>query len=127
MTHGNGLPLALFSWEAAFYLERRRRRVALKSHGISSAARRVRTHAEARGCGPGGIDGGPTPAADNPHVCSGKSLVSGLRAAPLPSSGHTHLAVRLTVGDPSPSPVSGLKMASPAGISTGKSAYLPGK
>lgn len=40
------------------------------------------------------------PAADNPHVCSGKSLVSGLRAAPLPSSGRTHLAVRLTVGDP---------------------------
>jgi hypothetical protein len=100
MTHGNGLPLALFSWEAAFHLERRRRRVALKSHGISSAARRVRTKAEARGCGPGGIDGGPTPAADNPHVCSGKSLVSGLRAAPLPSSGRTHLAVRSTVGDP---------------------------
>jgi hypothetical protein len=113
MTHGNGLPLALFSWEAAFHLERRRRRVALKSHGISSAARRVRTKAEARGCGPGGIDGGPTPAADNPHVCSGKSLVSGLRAAPLPSSGRTHLAVRLTVGDPSPSPVSGLKNGKP--------------
>ena len=40
------------------------------------------------------------PAADNPHICSGKSLVSGLRAVPLPSSGRTHLAVRLTVGDP---------------------------
>ena len=40
------------------------------------------------------------PAADNPHICSGKTLVSGLRAVPLPSSGHTPLAVRLTVGDP---------------------------
>jgi hypothetical protein len=40
------------------------------------------------------------PAVDNPHICSGKSLISGLRAVPLPSSGRTHLAVRLTVGDP---------------------------
>jgi len=40
-------------------------------------------------------------AADNPHICSGKSLVSGLRSVPpLPSSGRTHLAVQLTVGDP---------------------------
>jgi hypothetical protein len=38
------------------------------------------------------------PAADNPHICSGKSIVSGLRA------------VRLTVGDPASSPVSGLKI-----------------
>jgi len=40
------------------------------------------------------------PAADNPHICPGKSLVSGLCAVPLPSSGRTLLAVRLTVGDP---------------------------
>ena len=40
------------------------------------------------------------PAAGNPHICSGKTLASGLRAVPLPSSGRTPLAVRLTVGDP---------------------------
>ena len=33
---------------------------------------------------------------------------------PLPSSGRTHLTVRLTVGDPASSPVSGLDMASSA-------------
>jgi len=43
---------------------------------------------------------GLLPASDNPHICSGKSLVSELRTVPLPSSGRTHLAVRLTVGDP---------------------------
>ena len=40
------------------------------------------------------------PATDDPHICSGKTLVSGLRAVPLPSSGRTLLVVRLTVGDP---------------------------
>jgi hypothetical protein len=54
-------------------------------------------------------------AADNPHICSGKSLVSGLRAVALPSSGRTHLAVQLTVGDPAASPASGLKLASSTG------------
>jgi hypothetical protein len=43
---------------------------------------------------------GLLPAAGNPHICSGKSLVSELCAVPLPSSGRTHLAVRLAVGDP---------------------------
>ena len=61
MTHGNGLPLALFSWGVAFGLKRRRRHAALTSHGISPAARRARANAEARGCGPGGTDGGPAP------------------------------------------------------------------
>jgi hypothetical protein len=65
------------------------------------------------------------PAADDPHTCSGISLVSELRAVPLPSSGRTHLTVRLTVGDPASSPVSGLNMASSAGMSTWKSACLP--
>ena len=66
------------------------------------------------------------PAAGNPHICSGKSLVSELRAVPPPSSGRTHRAVRLTVGEPASSPLSGLKLASPAGMSTRKSACLPG-
>jgi hypothetical protein len=61
MTHGNGLPLALFSWGVAYDLKRRRRHAALTSHGISSAARRARANAEARGRGPGGSDGGPAP------------------------------------------------------------------
>ena len=43
-------------------------------------------------------------AADNPHICSGKSLISGLRAVPLPSSGRTHLMVRLTGRCPRPLP-----------------------
>ncbi len=53
--------LALFSWGVAFDLKRRRRHAALTSHGISWAARRARADAEARGCGPGGSDGGPAP------------------------------------------------------------------
>jgi hypothetical protein len=100
MTHGNGLPLALFSWGVAFGLKRRRRHAALTSHGISPAARRARANAEAGGCGPAAAMVDLLPAAGNPHICSGKTLVSGLRAVPLPSSGHTPLAVRLTVGDP---------------------------
>jgi hypothetical protein len=65
-------------------------------------------------------------AADKPRICSGKSLVSGLRTVPLPSSGRTQLAVRLTAGDPASSPVSGLKMASSADMPSWKSACLPG-
>jgi hypothetical protein len=61
MTRGTGLPLALFSWGVAFDLKRRRRHAALTSHGISSAARRARANAGARGCAPGGSDGGPAP------------------------------------------------------------------
>jgi hypothetical protein len=44
-----------------FDLKRRRGHAALTSHGISPAARRARANAEARGCGPGGSDGGPAP------------------------------------------------------------------
>jgi hypothetical protein len=61
MTHGHGLPFALFGWGVAFALKRRRRHAALASHGISSAARRARANAEARGGAPGGSEGGPAP------------------------------------------------------------------
>ena len=71
MTHGNGLPLALFSWGVALELKRRRRHAVITSHRISSAARRARANAEARGGGAGGSDGRPAPAADHPHICSG--------------------------------------------------------
>jgi hypothetical protein len=125
MTHGNGRPRALFSRGAAFELKRRRRHAAITSHRIRSAARRARANPEARGRGPAAAMADLLPAADNSHICSGESLVSELRAVPLPSSGHTHLAVRLTVGDAASSPVSGLKLASPAGMSTWKSACLP--
>jgi hypothetical protein len=53
--------LALFSWGVTFDLKRRRRHAALTSHGISSAARRARANAGARGGGPGGSDGGLAP------------------------------------------------------------------
>ncbi len=52
MTYGNGLPLALFSWGVTCDLKQRRRHAALTSHGISSAARRARANAEARGLRP---------------------------------------------------------------------------
>jgi hypothetical protein len=103
MTHGNGLPLALFSWGVTFDLKQRRRHAALTGHGISSAARRARANAQAPW---------PRPQRQRWWTCSrpliirtsvrAKSLVSGLRAVPLPSSGCTHLAVRLTVGNPHP-------------------------
>jgi hypothetical protein len=80
-------------------LKRRRRHAVLTSHGISSAARRARANAEALAAPHSGSDGTLPTAADNPHICSGKSLISGLPAVPLPSSGRTHLAVWLTVGD----------------------------
>ena len=61
MTHGNGLPSLLFSWGVALDLKGRRRHAALTGHGITSAARRARANAEARGGGPGGSDGRPAP------------------------------------------------------------------
>ena len=61
MTHGNGLPLTLFSWGIAFDLKQRRRHVALRSYGISSAARRTRANAQDRGYGLGGSYGRPAP------------------------------------------------------------------
>jgi hypothetical protein len=125
MRYRNGLPLALFSWGVAFGLERRRRYAALTSHGISSAARRARASAETRGRGPSG-DGRPAPGRDNPHICSGKSRVSGLRAVPLPSSGRTHLPVRLTVVDPRLLTRFCAEMASSAGMPARKSACPPG-
>jgi hypothetical protein len=60
-THGTGLSLALFGWGVAFDLKQRRHHAALTSHGISSAARRARTNAEARGGSPGSSDGRPAP------------------------------------------------------------------
>jgi len=55
------LPLAFIQPGVAFDLERRRRHAALTSHSISSAARRARVNAGARGGGPGGSDGGLAP------------------------------------------------------------------
>jgi hypothetical protein len=54
--------IALVTWAVAFDLKRRRRHAPLTSHDISSAARRARGSADARGgSGPGGSDGGPAP------------------------------------------------------------------
>jgi hypothetical protein len=54
--------VALVIWAAVFDLKRRRRRAPLTSHDISSAARRARAAADARGAsGPGGSDGGTAP------------------------------------------------------------------
>ena len=75
---GNGLSLALFSWGVTFDMKRRRRDAALTSHGISSGGTPGRANAEARGRGPAAAMADLLPAADNPHICSGKSLVSGL-------------------------------------------------
>jgi hypothetical protein len=61
MTHGNGLPLALFSWGVAFGLERRCRHAALTSHGISSAGRPGPRERGDPWLRPGGSDGGPAP------------------------------------------------------------------
>jgi hypothetical protein len=85
ITHGNGPPLFLFNWGVAFELKRRRRHAALTSHGISSASRL----APARTRGPVAAATvaamvGSLSAAENPYICSGKSLVSGLCAVPLP-------------------------------------------
>jgi len=70
---------------------------------VTASARRHAGPARTRGpvaAPPAAATAGLLPAAGNPHICSGKSLVSELCAVPLPSSGRTHLAVRLTVGDP---------------------------
>ena len=54
--------IALVIWAVVFDMKRRRRHVALTSHDISSAARRARAAADARGAsGPGGSDGGAAP------------------------------------------------------------------
>ncbi len=89
---------------AAFDLKRRCHHAAFTSHGISSAARRARANPEPVAAAPAAAMADLLPAADNPHICSGKSLVSELRAVPLPSSERTHLAVRLTVGAQPPHP-----------------------
>ena len=102
MTHGNSLPFALFSWGVAFALKRRRRHAALASQAL---ARRRAGPARTRrpvAAAPAAARVDLLPAAGNPHICSGKSIVPVLRAVPLPSSGRTHLPVRVTVGDPPP-------------------------
>jgi hypothetical protein len=54
--------IALVVWAVVFDLKRRRRHEPLTSHDISSAARRARAGADARGAsGPGGNDNGPAP------------------------------------------------------------------
>lgn len=52
---------ALVLSAVVFDLKRRRRHAPLTSHNISSAARRARASADARGGGPGGNDSGPAP------------------------------------------------------------------
>jgi len=61
MSMATTFPSLLFSRGVAFDLKRRRRHTALTSHGISSAARRARVNAGARGDDPGGSDGGLAP------------------------------------------------------------------
>jgi hypothetical protein len=122
MTHANGLPLALFSRGVAFDLKRRRRHAAPHESRHQLGGTPARANAEAGGSGPAAAMANLLPAADDPHICSRISLVPELRAVPLLSSGRTHLAVQLTVADPASSPVSGLNMASSAGMSTWKSA-----
>jgi hypothetical protein len=74
------IPLgALVVYAIAFDL-RRRRRTALTSHDISSAARLARASADARGgSGLGHSDGGSggvAPASDDPHVSHGKARLT---------------------------------------------------
>jgi len=102
MTHGNGLPFALFSWGVAFVLKRVAAtppsRVTASARRRAGPARTWRPVAAA----PAAARVDLLPAAGNPHICSGNPWFRGLRAVPLPSSGRTHLAVRVTVGDPPP-------------------------
>lgn len=111
------MPLALFSRGVAFDLKRRRRHAALHEsrHQLGGM--------------PGPRERGGTWQRPRWRTCSRPLTIltsvrdipsSELRAVPLPSSGRTHLTVRLTVGDPASSPVSGLDMASSAGMSTWK-------
>jgi hypothetical protein len=101
VTRGNGLPLAIFSRGVAFDLKWRRRRAALTSDGISPAAWWARANAEARG---GGSRRQRCWTCSRPLTIrtSARQIpgLGGARAVPLPRSGRTHLAVRLTVGDP---------------------------
>ena len=89
---------------AAFELKRVATTPPSLSHRLSSAACRARANPEARGRGPVAAMAALLPAAGNPHICSGKSIASELRAVPPPSSGRTHRAGRLTVGEPASSP-----------------------
>jgi hypothetical protein len=98
-THGNGLS-RFIQLGVAFDLKRRRRHAALTSHGTSSTARRARANAEPVLAAPAAAMADLHPAADNQRICSGEFLVSELHAVPVPGSGRTHLAVRLTVGGP---------------------------
>ena len=94
-------PSLLFSWDVAFDLKRRRRHAALTSHGTSSAAR---ANAGARGGGPGGSDGGLAPGRwESAHLFGQIPSLGAVCRAAAPSSGRTHLEVRLTGRRP-PSP-----------------------
>jgi hypothetical protein len=60
MTHGNGLPLALFSWGVAFDLKRRPATPPHESRHPLGGRPGPRERGGPRG-GPGGSDGGPAP------------------------------------------------------------------
>jgi hypothetical protein len=100
MRYRNGLPSLYSAGGVAFGLKRRRRHAALPSRGISPAVRQARASAETRGRGPSGSDGKPAPGRWQSAHLFGQIPGPGLRAVPLPSPGHTHLRVRLTVVDP---------------------------
>jgi hypothetical protein len=53
--------IALVIWAVVFDLKRRSRHEPLTGHDISSAARRGRANADARGSVPGGSDSAPAP------------------------------------------------------------------
>jgi hypothetical protein len=94
VTHGN-VAIAFVQLGAAFDMKRGRRHAALTSHGISPAARRARER------GPGAAPPAAAMAGSLPPMrirtpVRVNSQVPGLCAVPLPNSGRTHLAVRLT-------------------------------
>jgi len=124
MTHGNGLSLALsagascLTWSGV---------AALTSHGISSAARRARANAEARGCGPGGSDGRPAPGRWQSAHLFGQNLSFGAaRSAAAQLRTHSPGGAADRRWPPPPRPFLAWKLASPAGMSTWKSACPPG-
>ena len=84
----------LFSRDVAFDLKCDCRHAALTSHGISSAAR---ANAGPRGGSPSGSDGGPAPCRrESVHLFGQIPGFEAVRRAAAPSSGRTHLVVRLT-------------------------------
>jgi len=86
MSMATTCPSLLFSRGVAFDLKRRRRHAALTSHGISSAARRARVNAGARGDGPGGSAGGLAPGRqESAHLFGQIHIPGAVRRAAVPA------------------------------------------